>query len=121
MRRFVLLAAIAGALVAVAPAAAKTSYCSSTGDYCTSVARVKGVRYLRFSTFSVRGLVRICVKDPTTRRVCHSFRLRKAGDLWRVKVIWKRRYPNRGTGTYRVSFFIGPTRLGPVLSFTQRP
>jgi len=121
MRRFVLLAAIAGALVAVAPAAAKTSYCSPTGDYCTSVARVKGVRYLRFSTFSVRGLVRICVKDPTTRRVCHNFRLRKAGDLWRVKVIWKRRYPNRGTGTYRVSFFIGPTRLGPVLSFTQRP
>jgi hypothetical protein len=121
MRRFVLLAAIAGALVAVAPAAAKTSYCSPTGDYCTSVARVKGVRYLRFSTFSVRGLVRICVKDPTTRRVCHSFRLRKAGDLWRVKVIWKRRYPNRGAGTYRVSFFIGPTRLGPVLSFTQRP
>jgi hypothetical protein len=38
-----------------------------------------------------------------------------------VKVLWKRRYPNRGTGTYLVTFFLGHTRLGPVLSFTQRP
>ena len=121
MKRLVLLAAVFGALLAAAPAAAKTSYCSPTGDYCTSVARLQGVRYLRFSTFSVRGLLRICVRDPKKARVCHSFRLRKAGDLWRVKVIWKRRYPNRGAGTYRVSFFIGPTRLGPVLSFTLRP
>jgi hypothetical protein len=121
MKRLLVLSAVAGALIAAAPAAARTSYCSPTGDYCTSVARLKGIRYLRFSTFSVRGLVRICVRDPTAARVCHSFRLRKAGPAYQVKVLWKRRYPNRGTGTYRVTFFIGPTRLGPVLSFTQRP
>lgn len=121
MRRLVILAAVSGALLAAVPAAARTSYCSPTGDYCSSVARLKGVRYLRLSTFSFRGLVRICVKDPTTARVCHSFRPRKAGSLYQVKVLWKRRYPNRGTGTYLVSFFFGPTRLGPVLSFTKRP
>jgi hypothetical protein len=121
VKRLVLFAAVAGALAAAAPAAARTSYCSPTGDYCTSVARLKGIRYLRLSTFSFRGVVRICVKDPTTARVCHSFRLRKAGDLYQVKVIWKRRFPNRGTGTYFVTFFLGHARLGPVLSFTRRP
>jgi hypothetical protein len=121
MKRLLVLSAIVGALVAAAPAAARTSYCSPTGDYCTSVARLKGIRYLRLGTFSFRGLVRICVRDPTTARVCHSFRLRKSGSVYRVKVLWKRRYPNRGTGTYLVTFFFGHTRLGPVLSFTQRP
>jgi len=36
-----------------------------------------------------------------------------------VKVLWKRHYPNRGAGLYRVSFFFGATRLGPVLRFRQ--
>jgi hypothetical protein len=121
MKRVVLLAAVAGALLTAAPAAARTSYCSPTGDYCTSVAKIKGVRYLRFSTFSVRGLLKICVRDPSNARPCHSFRLRKSGDLYSAKVLWKRRFPNRGAGTYRVSFFIDRTRLGPVLSFTLRP
>jgi hypothetical protein len=111
--------ALLGALVLVSPAAAKDRYCSPTGDYCTSVARLGGVRYLRIGTFSFRGLVKICVKAPRGTAVCHSFRLRKAGEIYQVKVIWKRHYPNRGTGAYRVTFFTGPTRLGPTLTFTQ--
>jgi len=111
--------ALLGALVLVSPAAAKDRYCSPTGDYCTSVARLGGVRYLRIGTFSFRGLVKICVKAPLGAAVCHSFRLRKAGAIYQVKVIWKRHYPNRGTGAYRVTFFTGPTRLGPTLAFTQ--
>jgi len=112
-------AALLGALALVSPAAAKDRYCSPTGDYCTSVARLGGVRYLRIGTFSFRGLVKICVKAPLGAAVCHSFRLRKAGAIYQVKVIWKRHYPNRGTGAYRVTFFTGPTRLGPTLAFTQ--
>lgn len=111
--------AVMGLLVWVAPAAARTTYCSPSGDFCTSVARLHGIRYLRISTFSFRGRVRICVKDPTAARVCHSFRLRKAGQLYQVKLIWKRHYPNRGAGAYRVTFFLGSARLGPVLAFTQ--
>ncbi len=34
-------------------------------------------------------------------------------------MLWKRNYPNRGPGTYRVTFFYGATKLGPALSFTQ--
>jgi hypothetical protein len=119
VRLLLVALAASGALALAGSAGAVTSYCSPTGDYCTSVARLKGLRYLRFSTFSFRGLVRICVKAPASARVCHSFRLRKVGPLYQVKVLWKRHYPNRGAGVYRVSFFYGPTRLGPVLSFRQ--
>ena len=119
MRRLLLLAAFSGALVLAAPAAARTTYCSPSGDFCTSVARLKGIRYLRISTFSFTGRVKICVKDPSMTRLCHSFLLRRAGPLYQVKLIWKRHYPNRGAGLYHVTFFFGPTRLGPVLAFTQ--
>lgn len=119
MRLIGLGVALLGALVLVSPAAAKERYCSPTGDYCTSVARLGGVRYLRIGTFSFRGLVKICVTAPRGAAVCHSFRLRKAGEIYQVKVIWKRHYPNRGTGAYRVTFFTGPARLAPALTFTQ--
>ena len=118
MKRLLLAAAMVGALVAAAPAAAKTTYCSPTGDYCTSVARIKHVRYLRLSTFSFRGRVTICVRDPRAVRSCHRYLLRKSGPLFQVKVIWKRHYPNPGPGTYRVTFLLGTTKLGPALTFT---
>ena len=114
-----MLAVIVGAFLAPASAQAGTTFCSPTGDFCTSVARLKGLRYLRISTFSFRGLVKICVRDPSAAPTCHSFRLRKAGPLYQVKVLWKRHYPNRGAGVYRVGFYLGQTRLGPVLGFTQ--
>jgi hypothetical protein len=113
------VAVAVGVFVPAAPAAARTAYCSRTGDFCTSVARLKGVRYLRLSTFSFTGRVRICIKDPTAARVCRRFRLWHSGQLYVVKLIWRRQFPSRGAGAYRVSFFLGPTRLGPVLAFTQ--
>jgi hypothetical protein len=112
-------AALIAALAVAAPAAAKVSYCSPSGDFCTSVAKLNGVRYLRISTFSFTGRVKICVRDPSAARVCHSFRLQKAGSLYQVRIIWKRHYPNRGPGAYRVTFFWGTTRLGPALTFIQ--
>jgi hypothetical protein len=120
VRSVVALAAAAlAAVLLAAPAAAKDRYCSPSGDVCTSVAKLKGVRYLRVGTFSFTGRVRICVKDPTAVRVCQSFKLRKAGPIYQSKVLWKRNYPNRGAGAYQVTFFYGSTRLGPALSFTQ--
>jgi len=108
------------ALGATASAAAATTYCSPTGDFCTSAARVKHVRYLRLSTFSFRGQVKICVRDPGNLRTCHSYPLRKDGPLFSVKVKWKGHYPNRGPGLYRTTFFSGAMRIGPPLTFTLR-
>lgn len=116
MRLAIALATTAVALVVVAPAGARTSYCSPSGDYCTSVKRLSGAVYLRISTFSFRGRVRICVRHQT--RVCHSYRLRPTTHgLYEAKVRWYRNYPNQGAGTYRVAFFLGTTRLGPILAF----
>jgi hypothetical protein len=119
VRLVVALATIVGALFMAVSTQAGTTYCSPTGDFCTSAARINGVRYLRLSTFSFRGLVKVCVRDPSAARICHSFRLRKVGPVYQVKVLWKQHYPNRGAGVYRVTFFYGPTRVGPVLRFRQ--
>ena len=62
MKLVLIGAALVEALAVADPAAAKVSYCSPTGDYCTSVAKLKGVRYLRISTFSFTGRVKICVR-----------------------------------------------------------
>ena len=118
MRLVVAGAAVAAALACAGSAAAATSYCSPSGDYCTSTARLGGAVFLRLSTFSFRERIRICVTDPRGRRVCRRFlpRTRPRG-IYEVKVRWHRHYPNGGKGTYRVAFFLGSTRLGPVLIF----
>jgi hypothetical protein len=118
--KLVLGAAVVAALAVPASASAQSSYCSPTGDFCTSAARVKHVRYLRLSTFSFRGQVRICVRDPRNLRTCHGYPLRKDGPLYTVAVKWKGHFPNAGPGLYRVVFFLGTTRLGPILTFTLR-
>jgi hypothetical protein len=118
-----LVAAGVTACLAFAGAAeARERYCSPTGDYCTSVARIHGAVFLRLGTFSFRGRVRICVTDPEGKQVCRRFLLRRVPGrtLYEVKVRWHQRYPNAGPGTYRVTFRVGATRLGPVLTFRLR-
>jgi cbb3-type cytochrome oxidase cytochrome c subunit len=117
MRLAVALTLTLAALVIVAPASARSSYCSPTGDYCISAQRRSGAVYLRVGTFSFRGRVRICVRRQTP--VCHSYTLRpRPHGLYEAKVRWYGHYPNQGNGTYHVAFLFGSTRLGPVLSFT---
>ena len=119
--RGLVLAAAAVAALAVAPAAsAASSYCSPSCDYCTSTQRVGGAVMLRLTTFSFSEPVRICVTGPNGRRVCKTFRPAKRGATWQVNVRWHRHFPNAGRGRYRVGFFLGRTRLGPVLDFRLR-
>jgi hypothetical protein len=113
VRRLLLIAVVFGAAVLAPTAAAKVTYCSPTGDYCTSVAKVKDVRFLRITSFAFNGRVKICVRDPKGGRVCRSFRLTKQGPAYGLNIRWLRHYPARGPGTYRVSFFLGTQRLGP--------
>jgi hypothetical protein len=113
--------AAAAALALAGSAAALSGYCSRTGDYCTSSARQGGAVFLQLRTFSFRGQVRICVTSPALRRVCRSFPLRAKRDgVYEAKVRWHRHYPNAGPGRYRVAFFTGRTRLGPLLDFRLR-
>ena len=119
MKRLLLVALVLGAAVLAPTAAAKVTYCSPTGDYCTSVAKVKGARYLSVRSFAFNGRVKICVRDPTGSRACRSFRMTKSGPAYVLSVRWPRQFPARGPGTYRVSFFLGAQRLGPVLAFVR--
>jgi hypothetical protein len=117
-RSLITVAAAVGLVVLVlaAPAAAATRFCSPSGDYCTSVQRRSGAVYLRIGTFSFRGRVRICVRHQT--RICRSYPLRRSRHgLYEAKVRWYGSYPNQGPGAYRVEFFLGSTRLGPMLTF----
>jgi hypothetical protein len=119
MRRLLLVGLVLGAAVLAPTAAAKVTYCSPTGDYCTSVKKVQGIRLLSVRSFAFNGRVKICVRDPKGGRVCRSFRMTKAGPAYVLSIRWRRHYPDRGPGTYRVSFFLAAQRLGPVLTFVR--
>lgn len=111
----------AAALALASSASAVSGYCSPTGDYCISSTRQAGAVFLQLRTFSFRGRVRICVTNPAARRVCRTFPLRsRPAGVYEVKIRWHRHFPNGGPGTYRVRFFTGRTRLGPVLDFRVR-
>jgi hypothetical protein len=118
--RLALVVAATVALASASAAGAASSYCSPSGDYCTSTTRVSGAVMLRLSTFSFTGSIRICVTDPKAKRVCRTWALRKRGTMYQVAVRWHRNYPRGGPGRYRVGFFLGRTRLGPVLDFRVR-
>ena len=121
MRVGLLALALLAALVVAPTAGARERFCSPTGDYCTSTARINGAVFLRVGTFSFRGRVRICVTDPRARRTCRSWPLRSGqAGIFEAKVRWFGNYPPGGPGAYRVRFLLGTTRLGPDLDFRIR-
>lgn len=114
------LAAVAAAfcLVAAFPAnaPARSSYCSASGDYCEGAVRVKGRIVLRFSTFSLRGPLKVCVTKRT--RACRTPRLRSIGnDVYRATIRWRSNFPYEGHGIYRVRWY---TRQGNPLGILLR-
>jgi hypothetical protein len=61
------------------------------------------------------------VTAPDGSRVCRRFRQRKGrGNLFRSRVRWSSRFPDKGAGVYRVRWRTGSGSLGPRLSF-RRP
>ena len=106
------VAAIAAALCLAAGfpanAPARSTYCAPSGDYCEGAVGVQGRIVLRFSTFSLRGRLKVCVTKRT--RACRRARLRPIGnDLYRARIGWRSRFPHQGHGTYRVRWY---TRRG---------
>lgn len=110
-------------LAAAAPASARSSWCSPSGDACTSVPKRDGVQRLRLGTFSFRGKVKVCVTPPRGSVRCRSFSLREGRrGIYEVDVRWSASFPDRGAGTYRVTFrpdATGGRKYGPTLSFRR--
>lgn len=130
MRRLGIGAAVLALTMTVitpASAQARSSYCSPSGDYCTSVRRVDGRVVIALGGFPFTGSIRVCVRPPGDRpSTCRSFRLRRVeGDLREIRVRWSAHFPQAGAGTYRVRFAQGPPTvngqtLGPTLTFRIR-
>jgi hypothetical protein len=106
--------------LAAGPAAAKfvDGYCSTTGDYCTSVVDRSGQTFLGISTFSFTGRYRLCTRiEEDGERECKRFRLHKDGDTYRSFVKFTKHFSHEGTGNYCASWHKFATRLGPQVCF----
>jgi hypothetical protein len=114
MRPMVALAAIVGALAAASSTQAGTTYCSPTGDFCTSVARIKGVRLPASQHVQLQGLVKICVRDPSADPHRRSFHLRQGrAGLPGEKCCGSGTNPNRGAASTASRSFYGPDASRP--------
>lgn len=109
---------LTAALALPAGASARQVYCSPTGDYCISAGLRDGARTFFLGTLSFRGHVSICVDPPRGRSTCVRKPLVYDGTIYVAEATWRRSFPNRGRGVYRVRFYgSGRLRIGPLLSF----
>jgi hypothetical protein len=97
-----------------------STYCSVTGDICQSTTRVNGVRILRI-TLAAEYFHRytLCVTAPDQTVRCHRFKIHAKGPTFGSSIWWARNFPNKGRGTYTVSWKTGGHLVGHVLAFHQ--
>ncbi len=120
MRLRAAILVLALSFVPAVTAEARSSFCSETGDYCTSVQKKRGDVLLRVATFSFRGSVRVCVRAPDGTATCKRFRLLATrSGIHASSKGWKRHFPDRGRGLYRVRWQVAGANLGPRLSFRR--
>ena len=117
------LAALTLFAVLATPAAARTAYCSPSGDLCYRAKDTGAATQLRI-TLAAHYFTRyrLCVTAPAGARTCKKFRVRRTSHgLYDSTVRWAKRFPNAGPGTYRVSWRQGGSTLGPSVSFKAGP
>jgi hypothetical protein len=124
--RAVLVALFTGLALATTASAAPeqtpvriATYCSPSGDVWYGIFNDRN-RFIRFQlTLAARyfGRYRICVRPPRGATLCKSFPVREVGSSYGGQVRWQRQFPNRGSGTYRVTWRQGTRALGPTLRF----
>ena len=110
------------ALAATADARILKSYCSPSGDYCTSVKKSRGQYYLGIATFSFSGQYRLCARHVTSgQRVCKTFRLRRRGDTWVSNRNFGADFNPPPNSRYCISWRKFGSRLGKPLCFRYAP
>lgn len=116
-RKYLLLPLLILLAALSATTATAGSYCTPSGDYCTSAAKRGGKVLLQLSTFSFKGKYKLCVTGPTAAESCKSFKLSKSGSLYKSSIQWSKHFPDQGAGTYYVIWKLGSTQLGSELNF----
>jgi len=107
-------------MAAPATAEARSAYCSESGDVCYGAAK-RGSAVSLDLTLAAKYFrtFRVCVTPPRGRSSCERFGVRRSGSVYGREVSWNRHFPNRGRGTYRVSWHGPDGRLGPSVSFRR--
>ncbi len=94
----------------------RASYCSASGDLCYGrLASPLRLSITLAAEFFER--YRLCVRGPDGERDCKQFRIRPTGSVFGSTVRWRRQFPDRGPGTYRVRWILGGEPLGPTVVF----
>jgi hypothetical protein len=121
----VLAAAAPGAGQAGAGPKTIASYCSTSGDVCYGIFKRSGKVSLEITT-AARYFNRytLCVRrlpprsTPAYAQRCGSFPVfRQGGSTWGSRVNYARQYPLTFAGTYRVTWKLAGSSLGPALRF----
>jgi hypothetical protein len=117
------VAAIVLLAVLASPAAARTSYCSPTGDLCYRAQDKGAATKLRITLMAhYFTRYRLCVTAPGGARACKRFRVHRAAHgLYDSTVSWAAHFPAHGPGTYRAGWRSGGSALGPSVSFAVGP
>lgn len=101
------------------------SYCSTSGDVCYGIFKRSGKVSLEITT-AARYFNRytLCVRrlpprsTPAYAERCGSFPVfRQSGSTWGSRVNYARQYPLTLAGTYRVTWKLAGSALGPALRF----
>ena len=101
------------------------SYCSASGDVCYGIFKRTGKISLEITT-AARYFNRytLCVRrlpprsTPAYAQRCGSFPVfRQSGSTWGSRVNYARQYPLTFAGTYRVTWKLAGSVLGPALRF----
>lgn len=98
------------------------SYCSPSGDYCTSITRsAKGQIVLSLRTFAFTDKYKLCVEAPVRKepRECGYWWLKDRGNgVYVSNVLMRDHFFFKGPGQYRITWWYGDgNRLGKPLSF----
>jgi hypothetical protein len=121
----VLAAATPGAGQTAAGPKTIASYCSTSGDVCYGIFKRSGKVSLEITT-AARYFSRytLCVRHLPPRSTpayadrCGSFPVfRQSGSTWGSRVKYARQYPLTLAGTYRVTWKLAGSALGPALRF----
>ena len=101
------------------------SYCSTSGDVCYGIFKRSGKLSLEITT-AARYFNRytLCVRrlpprsTPAYAQRCRSFPVvRQGGSTWGSHVNYARRFPLMFAGTYRATWRLAGSALGPALKF----
>ncbi len=101
-------------------AAARSQYCSPSGDLCYGVVHGPPLR-LRIGLIArYFTRYRLCVTGPDRQQVCRSFKVhRTGGGTYGSTVKWSRHFPNLGPGVYRARWWAAGNALGPAVAFKR--